>query len=433
MNLLMGIMILGSMLLLSLRFSGVYSPSSLMLAIWFLDFLAQYSFGFYVIELKTIMLLTIFISYFSMGAFFGSSVKFKKSTYEWSENKIYNAIKLIFMLLVIVAPFLYLDIRDNVGFDVDNFTRLVRTYYITAENTPITIKIAANFSIILVVLLFVHANIKFPIKFVLIMFALLSVTATFSKGYFLLMLCYIFSVKIFQNKRLYSYPHLTYYEKNNNQNRQLQNQKMNKVNGLCKLNTMKPKSFKTERKRKMGLSLIVTVLSALLVLILSAVVRDNLDIGTYFRIYFLSSVPAFQMIVNDEFYFSFPTILGFMKPVYESFGMNIGAIISNNFVEVPDYTNVFTAFGPAFSDYGFLFTVLYFMVNGFISGIVFKLAKLNYMVFKILYGFVLFAIVTSVFSDAFALWSTIFNYSLVFLIIHLYARTKIENRSLTAV
>jgi len=381
------LMFLGFMLLLSLRLRGFYSPSSLMLAVWFLEFVAQYYFGFYVIELKTEMLLAIFITSFVIGAFIGSSIKFKKSNYEWSENKIYNAIKLIFMLLVIVAPFLYLDIRNNVGFDVNNIAQSVRRYYVysfSAGGTPITIKILANFSIILVVLVCICSKIKLHKKLIFFMCGLLGVTATFSKGYFLLMLCYILSLKIFQNKRRYLY-------------------------------------------------LMVAICSAFVFLTLYNVVRDRIDMDKYFRIYLLSSLPAFQLIVNGDFHFPFPTLFGFMKPVYESMGMNVDIQIGNNFVEVPDYTNVFTAFGPALSNYGYVFTIFYFMINGFISGIVFNLAKSNYIIFKILYGFILFAIVTSVFSDAFALWNTIFNYLLVFSLINWYARKKINNSNLTVI
>ena len=177
----------------------------------------------------------------------------------------------------------------------------------------------------------------------------------------------------------------------------------------------------------------VAICSAFVFLTLYNVVRDRIDMDKYFRIYLLSSLPAFQLIVNGDFHFPFPTLFGFMKPVYESMGMNVDIQIGNNFVEVPDYTNVFTAFGPALSNYGYVFTIFYFMINGFISGIVFNLAKSNYIIFKILYGFILFAIVTSVFSDAFALWNTIFNYLLVFSLINWYARKKINNSNLTVI
>lgn len=384
---LMGAILLVLMLLFSLKLTGFYSPSSLMLGLWFIDFTAQYWFGFYVIELKTVILLVLFITFYVIGAFIGSSIKFKKSNYIWSENKIYNTIKLIFMLLVIVAPFLYLDIRNNVGFDVNNIVQAVRRYYVdsyASGHGPITIKIVANFSIILCVLSCIRSNIKLFKKIFFFACGILGATISCGKGYLVLMLGYVASLIIFQNKKRKSY-------------------------------------------------LMVIILSAFLILTLSAVVRDNINVTPYFRIYILSSVPAFQMIVNGDFHFPFPTLFGFMKPVYESLGMNIDIQIGDNFVEVPDHTNVFTAFGPALSNYGIVFTIIYFMVNGFISGIVFNLAKSNYMIFKILYGFIIFAIVTSVFSDAFALWSTIFNYLLVFSIINWYARTKIENRSLTAV
>jgi len=355
-----------------------------MLGVWFFEFTAQYCFGFYEIELKTVILLVLFITFYVIGAFIGSSIKFKKSKYEWSENKIYDAIKWIFMLLVIVAPFLYLDIRNNVGFDVGNITQAVRRYYVdlyASGHGPITLKIVANFSIVLIVLVIGCSKMKIPIKVFYIACGLLGAAISSGKGYLVLMLGYVASLIIFQSKRRKTY-------------------------------------------------LLIILLSAFIILILSAFVRDNINVEPYFRIYLLSSVPAFQMIVNGDFHFPFPTIFGFLKPVYESLGMNIDIQSGNNFVEVPDYTNVFTAFGPAFSDYGVLFTVLYFMVNGLISGIVFNLARSNYMIFKIMYGFVLFAIATSIFSDAFAQSSTIINYLLVFSVINYYARTKKQINSI---
>lgn len=382
MNLLMGAMLIGVMLLLSLRLTGVYSPSSLMLLVWCIDFIAQYYFGFYVIEFKTVILLVLFITIYAIGAFIGSSKKFKKSNYEWSENKIYNAIKLIFMLLLIIAPFLYLDLRNNVDFNVNNIVQSVRMYYVdsyASGHGPITIKIVANFSIILGVLSLIRSNRKLFNKIFFFACGIMGATISGGKGYLVLMLGYLASLIIFQRKRRRPY-------------------------------------------------LIVIILSAFLFLTLSAVVRDNININTYYKIYLLSSVPAFQLIVKGYFHFPFPTLFGFMKPVYESLGMNIDFLIGDTFVEVPEHINVFTAFGPALSNYGIVFTIIYFMINGLISGIVFNLAKSNYMIFKILYGFIIFAIVTSVFSDAFAQWSTIINYLLVFSIINYYARTKIEKR-----
>jgi oligosaccharide repeat unit polymerase len=378
---LIGVVFLGFMLLLSLALTGIYSPSSLMLLVWCLEFAVQFWFKFYEIGLGTALLLLLFITCFVLGSFLGSSVRFKKSQYIWSEDRIYRVIICVSLLLGIVAPFLYANLAKNIDDNIPNLAQSVRNFYVESARSgyvPITITLVANFSIVLIVLLVASpiTKIKLHMKSFLITYGLIGTAISFSKGYFLLLLAYIMSIQIFRRKRPYIFL----------------------LAGLC-----------------------VTCL----ILIASAVVRDRLDVMQYLRTYTMSPVAAFQLIVDGKFHFPFPALFGFLKPIFRLFGSTIEPPSADaNFVEVPDYTNVFTAFGPALSDYGVLFTALYFVLNGFGSGIVFSLARANYAIFRIMYGYVIFAIGASLFSDGFANWSTILNYSLVFLAINYYARRR---------
>ena len=391
MSLILGSIFLGSLLIVSIRLNGIFFPASLMLLVWIFDFIFQYVSGYYDINCFTIVFITLIISYYTMGSFLGMSLKYKKSEYLWSEKKLTHVIFFISVILIIFIPATFVDIYPVMATEASNIPLAIRQYYVSSASTPLSIKISANFSVVLIILLYKERRLSKYFKFCLIIFALVGVILPFSKGYLLMLLCYLFSISIFNADKA----HMIIFK--------------NKT----KLEHVKPIFI-----------IFCYFCLGVVVFLLSATVRDSIAVEEYLRIYILSSIPAFQLILNDEFRFPFPTLFGFMRPIYQSVGIKTDHIIDDNFVNVPDPTNVFTAFGPAFSDYGLLFTVLYFTFNGFISGLIFKLAKRDYIIAKIIYGFIIFAIIASIFSDGFVLWSTIINYLLIFIVINFYVRTK---------
>src|ERR1035437_1699303 len=378
---LVGVTLLGLMLLLSLVLSGPFSPSSLMSLVWFLELCTQAWFGFYHISVRTQLLLVTFVASFMLGAVLGSSARVKTSQYVWSEGKIMRVIVCLTILLAATAPFLYIDLQTNASSDVTRISQSIRNYYVESlrsGNVPTTIKLIANGSVLLVVLVIAEplARLGRYKKLALVSFGLIGTAVSFSKGYVILLMAYIISVKMFRSKRPY-------------------------------------------------VIVLVAACTGCVILTASAVIRDNLEIIPYFRTYMMSSVPAFQLIADGEFRFQFPAVFGVLRPVFRFFGVALAPISdSDSWVEVPDHTNVFTAFGPALSDYGIVFTIIYFFVNRLGSGFVFRLARARYPVFVIMYGYVIFAIGASIFSDGFANWSTIVNYSLVFFAINCYARIR---------
>jgi oligosaccharide repeat unit polymerase len=364
-------------LLISYKMSGLFSPSTVFCLIWFFDILAQIIMNYYIIELQTQISVGLLVLCFSLGSLSINKIKMAPCRFRWSSRRLQQSIMLIFWLILAMIPLIYLELRNNVGFNPSNFARAVRLYFlnksINSGNSNIPFKIITNFSIIMIVLIFIDQQMSKVVKSLLVLFGLTCIAISFSKGYFVLLMGFLSSIVIFYVKK----------------------------------------------KLRVFLLLIIFLI---LVLVLSAVFRDKIAIGTYFRIYLLSSLPAFQMIVHGDFNFPFPTLFGYLRPIYSSLGIHVDTPTGSNFVEVPEYTNVFTIFGPVMSDYGLVFSLIYFFINGLLSSCLFRLANSDNPIYKIMYGFVLFILFSSVFSDGFALWSTFIGYFGVFLSIHVFIR-----------
>jgi len=366
---------------MSILLTGLYSPSTLILILWFCFIGAHEILRFYSINLITQLHVACYLSSYVMGSIIMQKTKVTKSKYYW-DAKILNKITLVLILcLLVFLPIIYFDLKNNGLFDANNKSQAIRRYYDNLNiigKLPISLKIVSNFSIILLVLTFMKRESNNITKPLVLILGLIGISASFSKGYFVLLLSFLMAIVIFYKRNKYLY-------------------------------------------------IIGIVIFALSILVYSSIVRDRIDISKYFKIYFLSSLPAYQMIVNNEFKFAFPTALGFIiRPIMYFLDMPIDKPINGNFVNVPESTNVFTAFGPIYSNFGFLISVVYFFINGIIAGKVYKLGKMGHIVFKIFYGYIIFSIITSIFSDGFANISTIFNYLLIFMMIHMFTKKKIS-------
>lgn len=373
---------LALLFLICMRVGGFFSPGSLLVFVWLSEMGAQRYLGYYLIKTRTEILIGCFIASFVVGTFWAHFIKFRRSRYIWSERKIARAIVAVFIVVLITAPSLFMALRNAVAFDLPTLAQAFRRFLVEANvegHLPLSLTIIANSSVVLVVLSSVPSEMRLPLRLFMITIGIIGVAISFSKGYFVLMFGFVMATIVFRSGRRYVYA-------------------------------------------------VGSLLAGLLVLLIFAVFRDRSGVADYFRIYLLSSVPAFELIVDNNFHFAFPTLFVFLKPIYEALGMSLTPA-GDNFVFVPDYTNVFTAFGPALSDYGAGFTSAYFMLNGFASGIVFRLAQARHMPFTIGYGFIIFAIVTSIFSDGFALWGTFAKYLAVWWAIDIYARRPIQEPS----
>lgn len=382
MSLLVGSIILYSFFFLISKIQrSLFAPSNLFLLVWASYLLLHWVTGFYNILPFTVLIIVHLSCYFSFGAFLGSFYNFKSANQVWSEIKLVKIIYLFFILLILnflffIAPNVYIFFREYES----NFGHFLRRHWLDYTYVPIYLKFGVNFSIILIILLFVDKKINIILKLIMIIISLLNVLSTFSKGYFLIAIFYIISVKYFK---------------------------------------MKLASHNLQRSKEI-LYLSTCFICVLIVFYLILNVRENIDPFLYVKIYFFSPLPAFQLIANNEFNFPFPTLFGFLKPFFANLGLTVSDVIDDNYVYVPEPTNVFTIFGPCFSNYGLAFSVFYFFIIGFFSGLIYRLALAKHMVFIIFYGYIIYAIFASVFSDAFANIQTIANYLVVLFIINQY-------------
>jgi len=346
------------LLVISVKISGYFSPSSILLSEWVVLFLMQVIFYFYNVSGKVFIILSFLITAFVSGSLISNTFKVHKCNVLISEKKITIVILLLGAVVVVCLPIVYNIIRNNVSFNSSKTAFLIRAYFVdiqAKQGIQLPVKIVSNVSIVLIVLLYIDKRINRLLKLLLIIIALIGISVTATKGYYILLIGYLISATIF---------------------------------------------FKDNPRKTVFILLIIGIL----VLGLFAVLRDNMNIGLYLKIYLFSSLPAFEKIVINEF----------------KFGMASGS----NFVNVPEPTNVFTAFGPAYSNWGFVLSSIYFFLTGLVSGLVYKLANRNYFVFKLFYGYILSAIISSIFSDGFWLITTITNYMILLYAIYSYVKLK---------
>jgi oligosaccharide repeat unit polymerase len=248
-----------------------------------------------------------------------------------------------------------------------------------AKLTPLSVTIAANFGVILIYVTF-SSNINFFYKSLLSLLAFIAMIMPMSKGYLLMGICQILAIILIKDK-------------------------INKVN------------------------IFILALLGFVLVTLSAIFRDNINLYEYFKIYIFSGLPAFDLILNGIFEFQYPVLYrDTLIYFFNMFGYFFNSNLQDNFVFVPEYTNIFTIFGPVISDYGILFSFIYLSIIGFISGIVYKYALFGNYYAKFLYGFVLFSILTSCFSDGFALISTYLKYAIIFFLLKIissYRKIKV--------
>lgn len=174
--------------------------------------------------------------------------------------------------------------------------------------------------------------------------------------------------------------------------------------------------------------LFLTAITALLVYFVMSLRGDkntllDFSIGKYLTIYILSPLTAFNEIVIQKL--SIPE--HFIGSYNFNFFFKIFSIFSNTeteifgpWVNVPLPTNVFTVFAPSYIDFGIIGIVIFASLQGFVWGFIYHFVKKEYLIFKIIYGTLLYYLGLQFFSDYFSYSFSVFlQYSLlsIFLVI----------------
>lgn len=350
--------------------SRVSSPEFIMFSLWTAVLSVNTFFSIYDISLfLTIIVLInlLLFCFFSKLAF----IIFHPKIINVDRNLNYLRQILILVFSIIIALYFSYSYFINEILDLKALSNpflAVRQQLLIAFDeklTPLSVTVAANFGVILIYLTFSY-KINFFYKLFLSLLAIVAMLMPMSKGYLLMGICQLLSILLLKDK-------------------------INK------------------------LSIIILAVLGIFLITLSAIFRDNIDLFEYFKIYVFSGLPALDLILNDVFEFQYPILFRdsiiFISSI---FGHTFNSSLQDNFVFVPEYTNVFTIFGPIISDYGILFSFIYLSFIGFISGTVYKYALFGNYYAKFLYGFILFSILTSCFSDGFALISSYFKYAITF-------------------
>jgi oligosaccharide repeat unit polymerase len=131
--------------------------------------------------------------------------------------------------------------------------------------------------------------------------------------------------------------------------------------------------------------------------------KNVYNIDELFFVYFLSPLPAFDLIVNNAVSYSnnFFGIhsFGFVYRVLQRVGV-IGEIKTQSlWVKVPYLTNVYTLLGPYYMDFKVLGTFLCGTIYGIIWGFCYSLTRRDSHFFTIMYGLYIYCLVFQFFGD----------------------------------
>lgn len=137
----------------------------------------------------------------------------------------------------------------------------------------------------------------------------------------------------------------------------------------------------------------------------------DFSITKYLTIYLLSPLTAFDQVVigklsvphhqNGGYVFVF-----FYKLISIFTGEK--ATIFGPWVNVPLPTNVYTVLAPSYIDFGFFGIVFSATIQGIVWGTIYSFVKRNFIIFKIIYGTMLYYMGLQFFSDYFAYSFSVF-------------------------
>ena len=117
---------------------------------------------------------------------------------------------------------------------------------------------------------------------------------------------------------------------------------------------------------------------------------DSIDVGGFLTLYILSPSAAFDTLSSYHFYdFGANTFSFYYKLSNALFGTNFTEIpMLKDFVYVPMGVNVYTVMQPYFEDFGYCGVLIFGIINGIISGFVYKKSMSGAIKWICLYTFI---------------------------------------------
>lgn len=154
-------------------------------------------------------------------------------------------------------------------------------------------------------------------------------------------------------------------------------------------------------------SIILIVVLMLLTHLLRRKELDNFDIIQFISIYLLAPLPGFDSILNTHYNYinSFhgEYTFRFFIPYLQLLGLNIEGnpdpFNLHNWTNTPLPVNVYTSMFGCYIDFGYLGILLFSIIGGFFWGLLYKFAKENYPIGKILYSIFFYILIFQFFND----------------------------------
>lgn len=138
-----------------------------------------------------------------------------------------------------------------------------------------------------------------------------------------------------------------------------------------------------------------------------------------FRIYLLGALPAFDLTMHSNFVPEYGTnTFRFVFAVLNKVGIHVNVPpLIQDFVNVPELTNVYTVFRPYFLDFGFAGIIAVQLVLGVWHGFIYKRATSGEPFFILVYAVFLYPLIMQFFQDQYtSLLSTWLQYGAVLLL-----------------
>lgn len=137
----------------------------------------------------------------------------------------------------------------------------------------------------------------------------------------------------------------------------------------------------------------------------------SFSIGKYLTIYLLSPLTAFDQVVTGKLSVPAHQNGGYVFVFFyklTSIFTGEKATIFGPWVNVPLPTNVYTVLAPSYIDFGIFGIVLSSSIQGIVWGTIYGFVKRNFLIFKIIYGTMLYYMGLQFFSDYFAYSFSVF-------------------------
>jgi oligosaccharide repeat unit polymerase len=151
------------------------------------------------------------------------------------------------------------------------------------------------------------------------------------------------------------------------------------------------------------------------------------DIGEMFFVYFLSPLPAFDLIVNGGVSYSSDFFginsFGFIYRVLQRIHIINEIKPQGLWVQVPYLTNVYTLLGPYYMDFKIIGTFFCGIIYGSLWGFGYSLTRRNSHYFTIIYGLYIYCLIFQFFGDWFF---GFFSITLQFIFYNYIINTKIR-------